>query len=54
MKALAAARHSLLATTGAVLIAIFVLFALCAPLLAPQDPARIDLTARLARPNAAQ
>jgi len=53
MKALAAARHSLLATTGAVLIAIFVLFALCAPLLAPQDPARIDLPARLARPNAA-
>jgi peptide/nickel transport system permease protein len=46
-----AARHNLLATSGAVMIAVFVLCALFAPWLAPQDPARIDLPARLMPPS---
>jgi peptide/nickel transport system permease protein len=36
-----------------VLVAIFTLFALFAPWLAPQDPAHLDLATRLARPTAA-
>src|SRR6202043_208174 len=46
-----AARHNPLATTGAVLVVIFVIFALCAPWIAPQDPAHIDLPSRLAGPS---
>jgi peptide/nickel transport system permease protein len=41
-----------LAKFGVGMIAIFVLIALLAPWLAPQDPAHIDLPARLARPSA--
>jgi peptide/nickel transport system permease protein len=47
------ARHNLLATAGAVLIVIFVTFALFAPWIAPQDPYYIDLPSRLMRPSAA-
>jgi len=42
------ARHNPLAATGAVLVVIFVLFALFAPWIVSQDPAKIDLPARLA------
>ncbi len=48
-----AARHNLLATTGVVLVIVFLIFALFAPWIAPQDPAYIDLPHRLARPSAA-
>ena len=48
-----AARHNVLATIGVVLVLIFVLFALFAPWIAPQDPAHIDLPTRLSRPSAA-
>src|SRR5438477_8563424 len=41
-----------LAVTGAILIVVFVLFAVFAPWLAPQDPARIDLRSRLSPPSA--
>ncbi|HEY7617998.1 MAG TPA: ABC transporter permease [Terriglobales bacterium] len=47
-----AARHNPLATTGVVLVVIFVIFALFAPWIAPQDPARIDLPTRLSPPSA--
>jgi peptide/nickel transport system permease protein len=47
-----AARHNPLATTGVVLVVIFVIFALFAPWIAPQDPARIDLPIRLSPPSA--
>src|SRR5664279_5284977 len=47
------ARHNLLATTGAVLIVIFVTCALFAPWIAPQDPYSIDLPSRLMSPSAA-
>ena len=42
-----AASHNLLATIGVVLVLIFVIFALFAPWIAPQDPAHIDLPTRL-------
>jgi peptide/nickel transport system permease protein len=45
------ARHNLLATMGVVLIAVFVVLALFAPWIAPQDPASIDLPNRLASPS---
>lgn len=45
------ARHNVLATIGAVLVTIFVLLALFAPLIAPHDPAAIDLAARLQTPS---
>jgi peptide/nickel transport system permease protein len=48
-----AARHNPLAATGAVLVSIFVLFAIFAPWIAPQDPAAINLSTRLAPPAAA-
>ncbi|HVP53953.1 MAG TPA: ABC transporter permease [Candidatus Eisenbacteria bacterium] len=48
-----AAGHNLLATSGAVMITVFVACALFAPWLAPQDPAHIDLPARLMAPSAA-
>jgi peptide/nickel transport system permease protein len=41
------ARNNPLAAIGAVLVAIFVIFAVFAPWLAPHDPASIDLPARL-------
>jgi peptide/nickel transport system permease protein len=47
------ARHNPLAATGAVLVAIFVLFAILAPWIAPQDPAAINLPTRLEPPSAA-
>ena len=48
-----AARHNLLATTGVVLVIIFVVFAVFAPWIAPQDPAFIDLPSRLSPPTSA-
>jgi peptide/nickel transport system permease protein len=45
------ARHNPLAAAGAVLVVIFVIFALFAPWIAPQDPAAIDLPSRLATPS---
>ncbi len=48
-----AARRNPLAAAGLALIALFCVFAVFAPLLAPQDPAAIDLPARLMRPSAA-
>lgn len=41
------ARHNPLAAAGVVLVAIFVIFAVFAPWIAPHDPAAIDLPARL-------
>jgi peptide/nickel transport system permease protein len=46
------ARYNLLATTGVVLVVIFLACALFAPWIAPQDPAHIDLPARLVGPSA--
>jgi peptide/nickel transport system permease protein len=46
------ARHNPLAATGVVLVVIFLLFALFAPWVAPQDPAYIDLPHRLDPPSA--
>jgi peptide/nickel transport system permease protein len=48
-----AARHNLLATIGVVLVLIFVILALFAPWIAPQDPAHIDLPTRLSRSSSA-
>jgi peptide/nickel transport system permease protein len=45
------ARHNPLAAVGAVLVVIFIIFALFAPWIAPQDPAAIDLPARLNAPS---
>lgn len=42
-----AAGHNVLATTGIVLVAVFIFFALFAPWIAPHDPAAIDLPSRL-------
>jgi peptide/nickel transport system permease protein len=47
-----AAGYNLLATSGAVLVAIFVVCAVLAPWMAPQDPAHIDLPGRLMGPSA--
>jgi peptide/nickel transport system permease protein len=44
-------RHNPLAAIGVGLIAIFVIFALFAPWIAPQDPASINLPARLDLPS---
>jgi peptide/nickel transport system permease protein len=46
------ARHNPLATIGIGLVTIFVLSALFAPWIAPQDPAHIDLPNRLQAPSA--
>ncbi len=46
-----AARGNPLAAIGIVLVAIFVICALFAPWIAPQDPAHIDLPTRLAGPS---
>ena len=51
--AAALGRRNRLAGAGMVLVAIFVLFALFAPWIAPQDPAFIDLPSRLQPPSAA-
>ncbi|WP_110944596.1 ABC transporter permease [Streptomyces niger] len=48
---LRALRRNRLALTGAVIAAVFVLVALCAPLIAPYDPARPDFGAALAPPS---
>ena len=48
-----AASHNPLATLGVVLVLVFVIFALFAPWIAPQDPAHIDLPTRLSRPSSA-
>jgi peptide/nickel transport system permease protein len=45
------ARHNPLAAVGVVLVAVFVLCALFAPWIAPQDPAHIDLPNRLEAPS---
>jgi peptide/nickel transport system permease protein len=45
------ARHNVLATIGVVLVVIFVLCALFAPWISPQDPAHIDLPTRLSTPS---
>jgi len=47
-----AAGYNLLATSGVVLVGVFVACALFAPWIAPQDPAHIDLPARLMGPSA--
>src|ERR1700724_1832974 len=47
------ARHNPLAAAGVVLVIIFVIFALFAPWIAPQDPASIALPARLNPPSPA-
>jgi len=47
-----AARKNPLAATGVVLVVIFVLCALFAPWIAPEDPALINLPARLSAPSA--
>jgi len=47
------ARHNPLAAIGVVLVVIFVIFALFAPWIAPQDPASINLPARLDPPSRA-
>lgn len=46
-----AARRNPLATVGLLLVAVFVIFALFAPWIAPQDPAYIDLPIRLNGPS---
>src|SRR4030081_70287 len=48
-----AARHNPLAATGVVLVSTFILFAIFAPWIAPQDPAAINLPKRLEPPSAA-
>ena len=45
------ARHNPLATLGVLLVSLFVLCALFAPWIAPQDPAHIDLPNRLQTPS---
>ncbi len=47
------ARHNPLAATGVVLVLIFLIFALFAPWIAPQDPAAIHLPIRLDPPSRA-
>jgi len=48
-----AARHNALATIGVILVAVFIVLAIFAPWIAPQDPARIDLPTRLQPPSSA-
>jgi peptide/nickel transport system permease protein len=48
-----AAGYNVLATSGAILVALLVACALFAPWIAPQDPAHIDLPARLMGPSPA-
>jgi peptide/nickel transport system permease protein len=46
------ARHKPLAAIGVFLVLIFVIFAVFAPYIAPQDPSQIDLPHRLSTPSA--
>jgi len=46
-----AARHNVLASIGVALVTVFIVCAVFAPWIAPQDPAHIDLPARLAAPT---
>jgi peptide/nickel transport system permease protein len=46
-----AARYNPLASVGVILVLIFLIFALFAPWIAPQDPAYIDLPLRLSPPS---
>jgi peptide/nickel transport system permease protein len=46
------ARHKPLAAIGVFMVLIFVIFALFAPYIAPQDPSQIDLPHRLSTPSA--
>lgn len=48
-----AAGYNVLATSGVILVAVFVICALFAPWIAPQSPAHIDLPNRLMGPSAA-
>ena len=48
-----AAGYNVLATSGVILVAVFVVCALFAPWIAPQSPAHIDLPNRLMGPSAA-
>src|SRR5438105_15769230 len=50
-KFLALARRNPLAAAGIFLVALFTVFAIFAPWIAPQDPAYIELTTRLSRPS---
>lgn len=49
---IALGRRNSLAAAGLVLVAVFVVFALFAPWIAPQDPAHINLPSRLQAPSA--
>jgi len=51
--AAALGRRNRLASTGMVLVAVFVIFALFAPWIAPQSPSNIDLPLRLQPPSGA-
>jgi peptide/nickel transport system permease protein len=51
--AAALGRRNWLAATGMALVVLFVIFAIFAPWIAPQDPALIDLPSRLQPPSAA-
>jgi peptide/nickel transport system permease protein len=46
-------RRNVLASAGMVLVAIFIIFALFAPWIAPQNPSNIDLPSRLQPPSGA-
>ena len=51
--AAALGRRNVLASTGMALVAVFVIFALFAPWIAPQNPSNIDLPSRLQPPSGA-
>ena len=51
--AAALGRRNVLASAGMVLVAVFVVFALFAPWIAPQNPSNIDLPSRLQPPSGA-
>ncbi len=51
--ATALGRRNVLAAVGMVLVVVFVIFAMFAPWIAPQDPGNINLPSRLQPPNAA-
>jgi len=46
-------RRNVLASIGMVLVAVFIIFALFAPWIAPQNPSNIDLPSRLQAPSSA-
>ncbi|HZE23570.1 MAG TPA: hypothetical protein VE054_06230, partial [Blattabacteriaceae bacterium] len=46
-------RRNVLASVGMVLVAVFIVFALFAPWIAPQNPSNIDLPSRLQPPSGA-